>query len=101
MSFLIAAYSSFTGRLYKAALESPSPLHLPVLIEGPYGSHSADLLLADTLVLIGGGTGVALVQNIWEATLQRFGRHKADPEVEGARNPRRLIVYWIVREQRE
>jgi hypothetical protein len=98
MVFLIAAYSSFTAKLYQAALASETPLHVPILIEGPYG-QSPHLKGVDTLVLVGGGTGAALVQNVWEGALREVEKRKREEGSEEV-GIRRLVVYWIVKERR-
>jgi NAD(P)H-flavin reductase len=93
MVFIVAAYSSLTRRLYDAAAkDSSNAFRVPVAVEGPYG-HQPDLEGVDTLLLVGGGTGVAHVQAWWEGLVA--GEEKARSSV------RKLQVAWIVREERE
>lgn len=91
-------HSSLTRRLYDLALASPSPLRTPVFIEGPYGSaahvepspplETLRLPETDTLVLIGGGTGIAFARAILQDIAQKGW------------SGRRILVIWSVRERR-
>ncbi|CDZ97369.1 Ferric reductase, NADH/NADPH oxidase and related proteins [Phaffia rhodozyma] len=82
MQFIIAAYESLTRKLHDVA-----PTTVPVLIEGPYGM-AHDLKGVDTLILVGGGTGVAYVQSTWEEVIKN---EKS--------TIRKLMVVWSVRER--
>jgi NAD(P)H-flavin reductase len=79
MIFVIAAHGGLTRKLHKAA-----PCKASVLVEGPYSvPHN---MACDTLVLVAGGTGIALIQAIWEGIVKK-----------PADRPRRLIVVWTVK----
>ncbi|BGP29757.1 hypothetical protein JCM10296v2_001502 [Rhodotorula toruloides] len=64
MKFLIRPHSGLTARLARLATSSPSPLSLPVLLDGSYGPSSplSTILSGSTsALLIAGGTGVSFV----------------------------------------
>lgn len=85
MVFVIAAHGGLTRKLHEAA-----PCKASVLVEGPY-SVPHDMDDVDTLVLVAGGTGIALVQALWESLVKYGGGAAA------AHRPRRLIVVWTVK----
>lgn len=81
MVFVVAAHGGLTRKLHEAA-----PCKASVLVEGPYSvPHD---MACDTLVLVAGGTGIALVQALWEGIVK-------NPD--SADRPRRLIVVWTVK----
>lgn len=82
MVFIIAAHEGLTKKLHQAA-----PCKASVLVEGPYSvPHEMDHV--DTLILVAGGTGIALIQAIWESVIKNPG---------SSQRPRRLIIVWTVK----
>lgn len=82
MVFVIAAHEGLTKKLHQAA-----PCKASVLVEGPYSvPHEMDHV--DTLILVAGGTGIALIQAIWESVIKNPG---------SSHRPRRLIIVWTVK----
>jgi hypothetical protein len=133
---ILTPQDGLTRRLYKLALQHTTStlirrnsriaplLRLPALVEGPYGTVFRAKARVETLILVGGGTGMAYVRAVWEkvirergwggksggegASKQRWkgkgkgrGRESEVFDDQGGMIRKKLVVVWVVREERK
>ncbi|RGP77930.1 hypothetical protein FLONG3_3999 [Fusarium longipes] len=89
VSFLIAAQTGFTKKLYDRASQYPGGLRAKAAMEGPYaGHHSLDSY--GHAVLFAGSTGITHQIS--------YIRHLLEGNNQGTTATRRITLVWIIRE---
>ncbi|CAM8917620.1 unnamed protein product [Rhodiola kirilowii] len=75
LSVMIKSEGSWSQKLYQLLSTNSSIEHLPVSVEGPYGSSSTHFLRYDTLVMVSGGSGISpfisIIRGLMHANAQK------------------------------
>ena len=100
LSFIIRPGTGMTGRLYSRLLKQAAPVHIPVLLEGPYGFESTAFKDADVLLAFAGGIGITSILgylNAYLSSASNTGGRDGSIKLKGMR-AQRMVIRWAVRE---